>query len=301
MGKAVLWLTRQFTTLVLWGTQLTLSFGIICIIFGYIGCFTVVQLRAGWKGPLVWFVTEVLLSFTRTIIWAANPYWDDAKLPIVLEKRPHPANLNDPGPGSSSYGIGWALDSPTADDMHAVIIGIDLCNTPDFDPLDKAKSDAESVAKYLEEYLLVPRNQIRTLYDGEATRGKIVEELKALRHRGSVTPDAPIVIYFAGHSFVSDTDESAYIVPHLPNDDSLRKFITQPEQYCLPYSEIIDLLRHVADEKTDNIVRCRWQSANFCLPTLTPPSPFSWSSLIRVMLVRWDGHHSTPRLRAFLS
>ncbi|TEB37219.1 hypothetical protein FA13DRAFT_892180 [Coprinellus micaceus] len=162
--------------------------------------------------------------------------------------------VRDPGPGSSSYGIGWSLDSPTADDMHAVIIGIDVYNTTDFDRLDKARSDAESVAKYLEEYLLVPRSQIRTLYDADATRGQIVEELKSLRHRGSVTPDAPIVIYFAGHSFVSETDESAYLVPHLPNDDNLRKFITQPEKYCLPYSEIIDLLRHVADEKTDNIL-----------------------------------------------
>lgn len=301
MGKAILWVTRQFTTLVLWCTQLTLSFGIICIIFGYIGCFTVVQLRAGWKGPLVWFVSEVLLSFTRTIIWAANPDWDDAKLPIVLEKRPHPANVGDPGPGSSSYGIGWSLDSPTADDMHAVIVGIDVCNTTDFDRLDKARSDAESVAKYLEEYLLVPRSQIRTLYDADATRGKIVEELKSLRHRGSVTPDAPIVIYFAGHSFVSETDESAYLVPHLPNDDNLRKFITQPEKYCLPYSEIIDLLRHVADEKTDNIVRYPRHSSKFGPPTLTSPSPYSWSSSIRVMLVQWGGPPSTPRLPVFLS
>jgi hypothetical protein len=74
--------------------------------------------------------------------------------------------------------------------------GIDVYNTTDFDRLDKARSDAESVAKYLEEYLLVPRSQIRTLYDADATRGQIVEELKSLRHRGSVTPDAPIVIYF---------------------------------------------------------------------------------------------------------
>ncbi|TEB15824.1 hypothetical protein FA13DRAFT_821126 [Coprinellus micaceus] len=247
-NKVIIWLTLQFTTIILWGTQTILFFGVVCVIVGYIGCFTVVQLSSGWKGPLLWFLCEVLLSGVRTVIWAANPEWDDARRPIVLEK----VKKNDgTTTRSSSYGIGWTLDSPTADDMHALLIGVNNCNTADFENLEKAKSDAQSVAKYLEETLLVPPSQIRTLYDTDATRVKIVEELKSLRHRGSVTPDAPIIIYYAGHSFVSD-DGSTYLVPHLPNGD--RQLTGEPEKYCLPYSEIVDLLRHVADEKTDNIV-----------------------------------------------
>ncbi|TEB37218.1 hypothetical protein FA13DRAFT_892108 [Coprinellus micaceus] len=246
-NKAIIWLTLQFPTLILWGTQAILFFGVVCIIVGYIGCFTVVQLSPGWKGPLLWFLCEVLLSAVRTVIWAANPEWDDARRPIVLEKVQKKDGTTTK---SSSYGIAWTLDSPTADDMHALLIGVNNCNTTDFENLEKAKSDAQSVAKYLEETLLVPPSQIRTLYDTDATRIKIVEELKSLRHRGSVTPDAPIIIYYAGHSFVSDNG-STYLVPHLPNGDRL--LAGEPEKYCLPYSEIVDLLQHVADEKTDNI------------------------------------------------
>lgn len=158
------------------------------------------------------------------------------------------------------------MDSPTADDMHALIIGVNNCNTSDFEDLEKAKSDAESVAKYLQETLLVPPSQIRTLYDTDATRSRIVEELKSLRHRGSVTPDAPIVIYYAGHSFVAD--QSTYLVPHLPSGDRLLQ--GEPKDYCLPYAEIVDLLRHVADEKTDNIVKSSPVSALRRILT-TPP------------------------------
>lgn len=253
--KVALWVTRQFSTFLLWGTQLGLAFGILCVLVGYIGCFTVVQIvKPGWEGPLIWFVCEGLLAIFRTIIWAANPKWDDPKLPFVLEKIPNPTK---PGAesvkaGLSQYGIGWALDSPTADDMHALIIGIDNCNTTDFEVLEKARSDAESVAEYLEDTLLVPRSQIRTLYDSDATRNKIVEELKSLRHRGTVTPDAPIIIYFAGHSLVSGVDGNTYLVPYLPPGDKILE--GTPEEYCLPYSEVVDLLQHVADEKTDNIV-----------------------------------------------
>jgi hypothetical protein len=287
MEKAVVWLTCQFTTLILWGTQLSLFFGIVCTVVGYIGCFTVVQAnqdRSVWKGSLVWFVCEVALSSIRTMIWAANPDWDDAKLPIVLEKVPPNSTASKerkPSPGgSSSYGVGWALDSPTADDMHALIIGISDSGAANFEDLDKARSDANSFKQYLEEYLLVPRSQIRTLYDSEATRNKIEEELKSLGHRGSVTEDAPIVIYFAGHSFLREEDECTYLVPHLPRRGEVpikdkEESETRPEDYFLPYSVIVDLLRHVAEEKTDNIVRTLLCLVWSLLGSIIPVTSFS--------------------------
>ncbi|TEB15825.1 hypothetical protein FA13DRAFT_1569736, partial [Coprinellus micaceus] len=87
--------------------------------------------------------------------------------------------------------------------MHALIIGIDdykHCNPEDFPVLTGAKADGERVKEYLEDKLLVPPRQIRTLFDSAATKDKIVEEIQSLRHRISVAPQAPIIIFYAGHS-----------------------------------------------------------------------------------------------------
>lgn len=69
-AKVVRWLTRQFTTVILWGTQAILLFGILLTVLGYVGCATVVGSSASskWKGPLVWLACEALLSGVRTMI-----------------------------------------------------------------------------------------------------------------------------------------------------------------------------------------------------------------------------------------
>jgi hypothetical protein len=159
--------------------------------------------------------------------------------------------MDNGDPNKCSYGIGWGLNSLTADDIHALIIGINTYpEWTGFQDLRCAKKDGERMEKYLEETLMVPCGQICTLYDEDATKGRIVEELKALRHRGSVVPSAPIVVYFAGHS-VQEGDDT-YLVPYLPNVQ--KRDAEKDIRDMLPYTELVDLLSHIGNEKTENIV-----------------------------------------------
>jgi hypothetical protein len=262
--------------------QISLVFGLGLAVVGYVGCFSVVQAspRADSTGPLLWLVLEALLAISRTLLWAYNPRWDDAKSPIVLEKEvvggidgqrdggqrevagrnESPGKLGlktEGGIRTSSFAIGWNLSSVTADNMHAVIVGINEFESDLFPSLISCVSDAEKVRSYLEDTLLVPRDQVVTLLDAEATKARIVDELEALSHRPSVEQNAPIIIYFATHSFMQATSKDiiTYLVPH----DAVEK----PDPYSnqqavqaayIQYNTIRDLIQRIAAEKTDNIV-----------------------------------------------
>jgi hypothetical protein len=157
--------------------------------------------------------------------------------------------------------------------------------------LTECVDDARRVADYLQSTLLVPRSQIVTLTNTEATKERIVEELKALAHRGSVADDAPIVIYFATHSFVDTATKSTYLVPYPPSENIAGGGLDLDDlkSCALSYNAIVDILKHIAEEKTDNIVRP--------FPTAWAPLPNAkktdWylyhrlSSSILVMLVPW--------------
>ncbi|KAJ2934495.1 hypothetical protein H1R20_g2624, partial [Candolleomyces eurysporus] len=281
------------TTLFLWACQISLSFGLILIVVGYIGCFSVVQAspRADSKGALVWLVCEALLAIFRTLVWAANPKWDDAKSPIALEKvrtTKDGAEVQK----KSSYGIGWMLNAVTADDMHALIVGINDYKGSSFRDLTECVPDAKRVASYLEDTLLVPRDQIVTLYDSQATKERIIEELEALSRKASVAQDAPVVIYFASHSFVKSDNKRAYLVPHAPKVDNQTPSQDDLEgaassalaDACISYDNIVDILRRIAEAKTDNIIlildSChagalgRNERFDNRSPSSPPPSPY---------------------------
>lgn len=303
-SRLLAWVSESFTNVLLWATQLFLFVGIGLTFVGYIGCFTIIQAtdRSDWKAPVIWLIVEAALGGIRTVLWAWNPTWDDAKSPIALEKVPSDdsdslsvdghsaagtttdfANISVEGDAAGdskkcSYGIGWMLDSVTADDMHALIIAVNKANAKDLEDLDECTADGDRVSEYLQDTLLVPRSQIVKLYDEDATKAKIVEELKALAHRGTVAQDAPIVIYFAGHSFVSEHDNSTYFVPHRSSAEK-----DDPMEGCsLSYREVVDLLGHIAQEKTDTIV-----SSSRIEVSLVDSSYSRRSSWIVVMLAPW--------------
>ncbi|RXW12814.1 hypothetical protein EST38_g13041 [Candolleomyces aberdarensis] len=245
-------------TFLLWVCQAFLLIGLGLTIVGYIGCFSVVQSspRTDSQGPLIWLVCEALLAVLRTVLWASNPSWDDAKSPIVSEKIAAGGKNGGNGDSNSSYAINWMLDSVTADDMHAVIIGIDEFGSDSFPDLKSCVSDAKSVKSYLEATLLVPRDQVITLLNENATKERIIKELEALSQKASVAQDAPIIIYFATHSFMRATSKeiTTYLVPH--------GAVTKPDPYLqqeavqgayIQYDTIRDILHDIADEKTENI------------------------------------------------
>jgi hypothetical protein len=235
--------------------QIFLVFGVVLTIVGYIGCFSVVQAspRADSKGALLWLVCEALLAVSRTLLWASNPEWDDAKSPILLEKSGGGGKKT----ARSSYAVNWMLNSFTADDMHAVIVGIDEFHPKLFAPLKSCVSDAKKIKSYLTDTLLVPQDQIITLFNAEATKERIVKELEALSQKLSVEPDAPILIYFATHSFMRATykDITTYLVPfgaaETPDPYSNQQGV---QAAYIQYNTIRDIIHRIADEKTENIV-----------------------------------------------
>ncbi|RXW25377.1 hypothetical protein EST38_g464 [Candolleomyces aberdarensis] len=235
------------TTPILYVCQAALLFGLLLVAVGYIGCFRVVRASLCAEGVLVWLVGEALLAMIRTLLCAANSRWDDTISPIALEKV---IGTSEDG---SSYGIGWMLNAVTADDMHAVIVGIDEYKSRIFLDLTECVPDAKRVASYLEDTLLVPRDQIVTLYNGQATKKRIIEELEALSRKAFVAQGPPIIIYFASHSFVEPDNKRAYLVPHAPQvhqdegDSNLA-------DACISYDSIVGILRHIAENKTDNII-----------------------------------------------
>jgi cytochrome bd-type quinol oxidase subunit 1 len=249
------------TRFLLFAFQITLLFGLILAVVGYIGCFSVVQAspREDPRGVLVWLVCEALLAVLRTLVWAANPKWDDAKSPIALEKvATTTESKTEDMKKASSYGIGWMLSSVTANDMHALIVGINkFGESSKFHDLDECVPDAKRIASYLKDTLLVPRDQIVTLYDSEATKEHITQALRDLSHKSSVAADAPIIIYLASHTgirHVEGTDKKQmYLVPHCGASEA------EKDAY-ISYDSIVDMIGHIADNKTDNIV-----SANFTL------------------------------------
>jgi hypothetical protein len=117
---------HYFISLLLWTARASLLFGLGLSVVGYIGCFSVVQAspRADAKGPLIWLLVEAALAAIRTLIWALNPELDDAPSPIVLQKVTSGPNVDNTGNNGSSYGIGWTLETVTANDMHAVLSSV---------------------------------------------------------------------------------------------------------------------------------------------------------------------------------
>ncbi|KAJ2936353.1 hypothetical protein H1R20_g747, partial [Candolleomyces eurysporus] len=251
------------TTLLLHACQAALVFGLGLVVVGYIGCFSVVQASLRAEGALVWLVCEAVLAIIRTLVWAANPKWDDPKSPIALEKVVGTPEVGAEVGRKSSYGIGWMLNTVTADDMHALIVGInEYGKGSSFQNLTECVRDAERVASYLEDTLLVPRDQIVTLHNSQATKGRIIEELEALSRKASVARDAPIIIYFASHSFVTAGNKRAYLVPHTPKvvkqtpsrNYSKGEDDSKLADACISYDSIVDILRRIAEQKTDNII-----------------------------------------------
>ncbi|QRV99097.1 Tyrosine kinase domain protein [Ceratobasidium sp. AG-Ba] len=104
--------------------------------------------------------------------------------------------------------------------LHGLIIGINKYKSSHNADLDGCVSDATSVLNYLVQDLGVPRGQILTLFDEQATREGIITAFWThLIHNGSIKPSDPIVIYYAGQG------ESALAPPEIYSSDGQWEFI----------------------------------------------------------------------------
>lgn len=80
----------------------------------------------------------------------------------------------------------------------AAIIGVAKYSQPGVSPLSYTVADAEAFARHLTEQLGVPRDQIFTLYDDEATTPRIRSVLGTELRRKAAKGDL-VLVFFAGH------------------------------------------------------------------------------------------------------
>ncbi|KAK7033614.1 hypothetical protein VNI00_012613, partial [Paramarasmius palmivorus] len=58
--------------------QVLIAIGMVMIVAGYVGCFSIVKNSDAPAGPYVWFAMEAILSLLRIVLWGANPSWDES-------------------------------------------------------------------------------------------------------------------------------------------------------------------------------------------------------------------------------
>ncbi|KAG8708317.1 hypothetical protein FRC11_006569, partial [Ceratobasidium sp. 423] len=87
-------------------------------------------------------------------------------------------------------------DSPQK--LYGLIIGVDTYSNPSLDDLTGAVRGSNDVAEFLID-LGVPAEHIVRLYNEQATRGRILEELKTLWENPNIQHGDPILIYYSGH------------------------------------------------------------------------------------------------------
>jgi hypothetical protein len=112
--------------------------------------------------------------------------------------------------------------------------------------------------KYIMEELAVPESRIKTLFDEQATRAEIINNLRALKTNTNIKKYDPILIFYAGHGTEADApagweaggQKIQLLAPH--------------DMFCqvngntingIPDHTISILLEELAKEKGDNIVR----------------------------------------------
>jgi len=120
-----------------------------------------------------------------------------------------------------SAALAQAAESAPAEfiqgDSWALIIGINAYpNLPPDRQLRAARPGAEEMARVLRQYR-VERERIATLYDGSATRARIVELLQGTLRR-DVAPTDSVILYFAGHCRLDPATGEGWWLPADANE-----------------------------------------------------------------------------------
>ncbi|CAE6421415.1 unnamed protein product, partial [Rhizoctonia solani] len=145
---------------------------------------------------------------------------------------------------------------PANSNFHALIIGINqYLHHPQ---LQGAVNDANLFKSYLLDDLLVPEENITTLFDAQATRAGIIQAFQNLATDPTIKQDDPIVVYYAGHGAEiqppSNRPDLAgsmvqCLVPQDAGTRGLETSVTPP----IPDFTIGSLLNQISNAKGDNI------------------------------------------------
>jgi hypothetical protein len=110
---------------------------------------------------------------------------------------------------------------------------------------------------YLKDTLGVPKTNIQTLYDKDASRSGIIEGIRSLTNNPSIKRHSPILIFYAGHGNESPAPQGwesqrSKIQMIVPQDYHTGK--EGKRVHGIPDRSIGVLLEKLAEAKGDNIV-----------------------------------------------
>jgi hypothetical protein len=138
--------------------------------------------------------------------------------------------------------------------VFALVIGINQYLS--IRKLTGAVNDAKAIESFLKRHLNVPENRIRIFLDDQASRKRIIGEIRGLSERGEIERGDPILIYYAGHGIQLPAPPAwdaggpgRKIQGIVPCD--YEKGRVQP----IPDRTIGSYINRIREEKGDNIVR----------------------------------------------
>jgi hypothetical protein len=131
--------------------------------------------------------------------------------------------------------------------VHSLLIAIDEYSSKDIPKLRGAVADMGLMKDFLKIDLGTPQSRIKILKNGEATRKAIVDSIKELASSPVIKHGEPILIYFAGHGCLIGGMQAIVPFDAPLAGGSLKKLVSD--------IKFASLLRQLADQKGDNIVR----------------------------------------------
>jgi hypothetical protein len=142
--------------------------------------------------------------------------------------------------------------------LFALIIGIDKYKSTHLHELKGAIADAEAMKDYLQDALGVPTSRIKTLFNEDATRDAIIQNISALKDTDT-RPGDPILIFYAGHGVKGGAPTGWAAV----GNQQIELIAPYDMEYkddksvvnAIPDRDIGILLERLAKSKGDNIVR----------------------------------------------
>ncbi|KAG6901492.1 hypothetical protein C0995_011170 [Termitomyces sp. Mi166 len=153
----------------------------------------------------------------------------------------------------------WHLHRPPPT-LFALIIGINKYADPEVPDLCSAINDANAVEEFLTSKLRVSTDRMVNLRDEEATREAIMTAMQNLAHNNAISPQDPILIYYAGHGSEAQppiprwetTSANGAIQMLLPHDFKL-KGSNDPQGQGIFDVTLSQALADIATNKSDNI------------------------------------------------
>jgi uncharacterized caspase-like protein len=155
--------------------------------------------------------------------------------------------------------------------LYALTIGInEYKKSIRYPKLSGCLADADGIEHYLQMALSVPRSNIKSLRNSEATRAAILKELKSFATNPNIQRNDPILIYFAGHGAATESP-TEWTPRWAPSNRSKTQMLIPYDCGAEFNGEVVHgipdrtlgwIVRGLADEKGNNIVRGRPHPSN---------------------------------------